>query len=70
MRDVASVEALKVLLDQRKGGRGSVALHVRVNGSVNAEAVVSLPGAYKLEPALLSAIKAIQGVWDAQLDAN
>lgn len=68
LRDQAPLEAIKSVLDRRRGGRGRVALRLMINGSTNADVILKLPGGYKVDPALRSAVMAIQGVVEAQLE--
>jgi DNA polymerase III subunit alpha len=67
LRDVQPLDGVKAVLDRAKGGRGKITLRLMVNGSVNADAVLNLPGTYKADAALKSAIMSIAGVVDAQL---
>ncbi len=68
VKDIAPLDGIKAMLDQCKGGRGKVALRLMVNGSTNADAILKLPGGYKVDQALRSAIMSISGVSDAQLE--
>ncbi len=67
LKTPAPLEAIKAMLDQRKGGRGRISLQLMVNGQTNADVTVKLPGGYKVDPALCGAVKAILDVVDAQL---
>ncbi|MGD8326889.1 MAG: DNA polymerase III subunit alpha, partial [Sphingomonadales bacterium] len=59
------VQVIQSLLDQNKGGRGRVLLHLLLDGGRDVE--IEVPGTYKITPQVRGALASIQGVVDAVL---
>jgi DNA polymerase III subunit alpha len=62
-----SLQDIKTVLVQRQGGRGTVCVRVLLNGKINADACLVLPGKYKLDAGVRSALAGMRNVADVKL---
>jgi DNA polymerase III subunit alpha len=63
--DQSALEHIKSILHERRGGHGNVALRLKLNGQTNADACLTLPGSYRIDATVRSAIMGLRGVDEA-----